>query len=212
MQDEPVVFSSGELQLEGRLHIPPQGAGPFPGVVLCHPHPQYGGDMHNNVVTAMLQGMVSHGIAALRFNFRGVGRSQGAHGGGSAERDDVIAALAALRDRDSVDARRIGLGGYSFGASMALGAATQETELRALAVVAPPISGLNNPDVLKLSLPRLIVSGDLDHVAPPERIQALAKNASTPWAVETLYAGDHFLMGYEADIAERVGRFFAEHL
>ena len=142
----------------------------------------------------------------------GVGQSQGVHGGGRDERDDVMAALAALRDRDGVDAQRIGLGGYSFGASMALSAATRETDLRALAVVAPPVSGLDNPDVLKLSLPRLIVAGDLDHVAPPERIQALAKSASTPWVVETLYAGDHFLMGYEADIADRVGRFFAEHL
>ncbi|MEE9284179.1 MAG: alpha/beta hydrolase, partial [Dehalococcoidia bacterium] len=76
MGDERVTISNGEVTLEGALRTP-DGQPPFPGVVLCHPHPQYGGDMSNNIVMAMAQGLNGRGIATLRFNFRGVGASTG---------------------------------------------------------------------------------------------------------------------------------------
>ena len=78
--------------LEGFLHLP-EGDGPFPGVVVCHPHPQMGGDMNNNVVMGVCYSLFIAGIASLRFNFRGAGRSQGVYDEGRGEMDDALAAL-----------------------------------------------------------------------------------------------------------------------
>src|SRR6266540_978811 len=113
-----VTFPSGELSLEGLLHLPEQT--PAPGIVVCHPHPMYGGDMHNNVVDAICDTAVAEGIAALRFNFRGAGASEGRYDNGVGEQDDVRAALTYLRGLPEVDSARVALAGYSFGAAVAL--------------------------------------------------------------------------------------------
>ncbi len=76
-----VAIPCGDITLEGLLHTP-DGTGPFAGIVVCHPHPQYGGDMYNSVVGTLLRAALDSGFAALRFNFRAVGESQGTHAGG----------------------------------------------------------------------------------------------------------------------------------
>src|SRR5215472_17889918 len=92
MQEVQITFSSGELRLEGVIAKP--GISTVErGAVICHPHPLYGGSMYNNVVEAALEAMWRLGWATLRFNFRGVGESEGAHGGGSGEVDDAVAAV-----------------------------------------------------------------------------------------------------------------------
>ena len=212
MAQEHVLFPSGDIQLEGRLHTPAEGSGPFPGVVLCHPHPLYGGDMENNVVMTMGQGLNSQGVAVLRFNFRGVGASEGAHDGGKGEQEDVLAALEALRGSDGIDQGRIGLAGYSFGASMTLAAGPRDPGVEALAVVAPPAPGLRSPDLLAYPKPKLILAGDLDSVIPIEQLRPLMERMVQPVELEVLQGGDHFLLGYESAIAQRVGGFFANRL
>lgn len=109
-----VTLQAGGLLLEGCLELP-QGTGPVPGVVLCHPHPLYGGDMENNVIVAVGRALVRSGLAALRFNFRGVGRSQGEFAGGVGEQEDARAALSFLATRPEIDPARLGIAGYSFG-------------------------------------------------------------------------------------------------
>jgi alpha/beta superfamily hydrolase len=120
---EAVRFPSGELTLVGVLHRP-QGTG-LPAVAVCHPHPLYGGDMENNVVVSLCGALADAGVAALRFNFRGVGGSGGSHGGGIGERQDALAALDFLAGVAGVDGGGLGLAGYSFGALVALGAADE---------------------------------------------------------------------------------------
>src|SRR5271163_2662156 len=93
MQEVQVTFRSGDLTLEGLLANP---GGNAPAVVVCHPHPLYGGSMYNNVVDAVLAAMWQAGYATLRFNFRGVGASDGEHDGGPGEVDDAVAAMAFL--------------------------------------------------------------------------------------------------------------------
>ncbi|MBI2911700.1 MAG: hypothetical protein HYY05_06120 [Chloroflexi bacterium] len=94
--------------MEGLLSLPERGpagetpalpAGPYTGVVICHPHPLRGGDMHNNVVAALALGFAQSGLATLRFNFRGVGASQGSYDDGRGEREDARAALRFLAER-----------------------------------------------------------------------------------------------------------------
>ncbi len=91
MQEIQVSFRSGDLRLEGMLANPGANA---PAAVVCHPHPAYGGSMLNNVVDTILAAMWQAGYATLRFNFRGVGASEGEHDGGPGEVDDAVAAMA----------------------------------------------------------------------------------------------------------------------
>src|SRR5688572_7322236 len=107
-----VNFPSSELSLEGMLQLPEET--PAPGIVVCHPHPMYGGDMYNNVVEAICVTALENGIAGLRFNFRGASGSEGRYDNGIGEQDDVRAALAYVRGLPEVDSDRVALAGYSF--------------------------------------------------------------------------------------------------
>jgi len=114
--EEHVTFPVGDITLEGLLWAPPQA--PSVGAVLCHPHPLYGGEMRNNVVSALAEALQRAGVATLRFNFRGVGQSGGEHGGGEAEIEDVKAAVTYLLSRQAV--KTVAVAGYSFGAIVGL--------------------------------------------------------------------------------------------
>ena len=104
-------------RLDGELARPES---PSWGVVLTHPHPQYGGSMHNHAIEALFAAMPQHGAATFRFNFRGVGTSQGSFDHGDAERLDVLAAVETVSELLGRDAHGVVLAGYSFGADVAL--------------------------------------------------------------------------------------------
>jgi alpha/beta superfamily hydrolase len=180
-----VRVPSGSLTLEGVLHLPARV--PAPGVVVCHPHPLYGGDMDHGVVAGLCRALAD-GLVALRFNFRGVGASEGAYDGGRGERDDAIAALEYLRARPEVDPARLGLAGYSFGAMVASGAAAA-AGVKALVLVSPPVggSGLTIPP----GVPALVVVGDADQLAPLAALRtAVAGQELT--RLEIVAGADHF--------------------
>ena len=111
VRQSAISFSSGNLELEGVFGLPDDPAGKVPGVVLCHPHPLMGGNMDNFVVMSIYREIITRGMAALRFNFRGVGNSQGSHDKGEGEMEDVKAALGIFRDLPGVDGERVGLAG-----------------------------------------------------------------------------------------------------
>lgn len=210
MKAESIIFKSGALKLEGRLAIPPR-AGTAAGVVICHPHPLYGGSMTNNVVYAVSGALAKKGIAALYFNFRGVGRSEGVHDGGQGEIDDALAAIAFLAGRSEIDAGRIGLAGYSFGGAVALNAAMQSGRIRAVAAVSPP----EMPDLGGFTRPRLILCGSEDSLVPASFLLQQKERITGPdgaGAVEVISGADHFWYGYEEVLAARVTSFFQQHL
>jgi hypothetical protein len=123
--ERPVTIPvSGGLTLEGALSLPP---GAPAGVVVCHPHPRFGGDMDSHVVVTAVEACAGQGLATLRFNFRGVAESGGGWDEGRGERDDVRAALAHLR---GLGLGGIGIAGFSFGAGPALLAAADTPGLR----------------------------------------------------------------------------------
>jgi len=204
-----VSFPCGDLLLEGVVSVP-AGEGPFPAVVVCHPHPLYGGSMDNNVVYAICKGLAQVSIAWLRFNFRGVGGSQGVYADGVGERDDVAAATSYLSGMAGVDVERIGLCGYSFGAGVALEVAPQDERVKALALVSPVVSA-SNPiaDYVK---PKLILSGSADEFADAGSLQRLAGGLPEPNEFELVNGVDHFWWGYESKIADRVADFFDRFL
>ena len=115
-----VEINSGKLRLEGLLDIPDSGDSKCPGIVLCHPHPRYGGDMHNSVVTGVAAELTERGFGVLRFNFRGVGSSEGEFDWGAGECEDAKAAVDHVSLVEEIDSSRIGIVGYSFGAAVAI--------------------------------------------------------------------------------------------
>lgn len=212
MPDRHIVFQSGTIELEGIIHLPPKGQGPAPGVVVCHPHPLHGGDMDNPVVLAACDGLAGERIAALRFNFRGTGQSQGSHDRGKAEQDDVLAALQALRGIEGIDTRRLGLAGYSFGAGVALATVSRSSDVRAVAAIAPALTGLGSTGAQAWAGPKLILLGDADSFIPLEKIKDMVSRMAQSTELQVLAGADHFFEGYDATIAQHVGRFFARHL
>ncbi len=208
MSSTKVIFPCGDITLEGELHIP-QGKGPFPGVVVCHPHPLYGGDMFNNVVIAICRALPQHSIAALRFNFRGVGESGGDFGGGITEQEDVRAALAFILSTPDIDSKRIGLAGYSFGARVALPVALQDEQVKLLTLVSPPLADSGWEQLKKYPKPKLLIVGDADSFIPLEYFQQHTKEIPDPRQYQVVAGADHFWWGYEDEIARQVTGFFA---
>ena len=119
MREVITEFHSGDLTLEGVLYMPEEG-GPRPAVIVCHPHPLYGGSMDNNVVNCLCSALNAESLISFKFNFRGVGRSQGDFGDGAGEQEDVSSAISFITTLSEVDPERVGLIGYSAGAAFAL--------------------------------------------------------------------------------------------
>ena len=209
MKSIPVSFPCNDLTLEGEWLIP-DGDGPFPVVIVCHPHPQIGGDMFNSVSAAIWQELPEHSIAAFRFNFRGVGKSEGSYGKGLTEQGDVRAALDFISSFPGTDNQRMGLAGYSFGAMVALQVALKEERVIRLALVSPPLSDKNWEQLRDYRNPKLFIVGDADNFTPADRVFEQIKDVPDPESYQIISGADHFLVGYEAEIARRAAKFFAD--
>jgi len=164
------------------------------GVVITHPHPLYGGTMRNPVVEAVQSAYAHHGYATLRFNFRGVGSSQGDHDNGVGEQDDVRAAIAYVNQRDITT---VDLAGYSFGAWVNSGvAADKHTPIESMMMVSPPVGLIDFKNVSALSCLNLIVTGSRDDIAPVNRIRELLPTWNPDVQFEVIDGCDHFYIGY----------------
>lgn len=175
------------------------------GVVLCHPHPQYGGDMHNPVVLATAAALQDAGVATLRFNFRGVGASEGDYAGGRGEADDARGAVEFLRRR--VGAAPIALAGYSFGALVALRAGHDHAGVSHLAAIAPPLSMFDVGFLSGCTKPKLFVLGDRDQYCPLSALERCLNGLAEPKQLHCVPGADHFFSGHEASIAQTVAGF-----
>ena len=207
MTEVQVSFPTADgLELEGLLR---QGEGANEGrwVMLCHPHPLYGGDMHNNVVEALQRSLAGEGFSTLRFNFRGVGGSSGEYGEGVAEVKDV---------RDAVDfiAREAGVDhdcyllGYSFGAYVGVQGVAADKRVKAIVCISPPVA-LYDFGVLKEEVrPKLIVSGQRDLICPVLPVEELFASLPEPKTMHICPGADHFWWGMEAHITDYVLDFF----
>ena len=201
--EEHITFAVGDISLEG-LFSSPQ-APPSIGAVICHPHPQYGGEMRNNVVSALTAAFQAAGFATLRFNFRGVGQSGGSHGEGEAEVEDVKAAVTELLNRQAVST--VVVAGYSFGSSVGLRAGAEDDRVRKLIGVALPI-GFRDPSfLLTANKPTLLISGDNDNFSPIPGLQELLEKMPEPKKLVTLPGVDHFFWGQEGAVAKAAVEF-----
>ena len=207
MRQTAIAFRSGKLTLEGVLTIPQELAGPFPALLVCHPLPTLGGDMDNPVVTAICRRADREALATLRFNFRGVGDSEGEYGGGEGEQKDVRAALDVLRRWPGLDGKRLGIAGYSFGASVVAKGFRRYGRARCFAFVAPPVASIERSPSSGDSRPRLFVAGQNDRISVPVALQRVLDGFKAPVQFAEIAGADHSLRGRETEVADRVVEF-----
>ena len=211
MRQSAVSFTAKGMNLEGIMALP-DGDGPFPGVVMCHPHPLHGGNMDNNVVVAVTFGLADAGIASLRFNFRGVGNSQGEHAKGEKEHEETLVAMDFLGALPDVDDDRIGLGGYSFSTRVICAHKQLYQKPRAIALVAPSIEAITGSPLQSDKTPRLIITGDRDRLVNADGVDEQLARFDPPADYHVVPGADHFWVGQEGQMAECVVQFFRDHL
>ena len=200
------------LTLEAILDRP-QGLGPFPAVVMCHPHPLHGGSMRNNVLYGVSQALEAAGIVSLRFNFRGVGSSSGTHTGGPGEEEDARGALAFIAAAEGIDPARVGLAGYSFGARIAMAVASKHDRLAGLAVISSTSEGLAASGDLATSLiPKFFICGDRDTSVSVEELREFVDRMPEPKELQVIPGADHVWWRSEGALGQAVARFFLKAL
>ena len=188
--EEKITLPSGQYQLEGYWQA---GAGDK-GVVVTHPHPLYGGAMNNVVVETVQSAYQQHGYATLRFNFRGVGGSQGSFDNGLGEQDDVRAAISYVENKD---VSAIDLAGYSFGAWVNAGVAADScTSIASMLMISPPVGFIEFENVNELSCLKLVVTGSRDDIAPAHQIRDLLPTWNPDAQFEIIDGCDHFYSGH----------------
>ncbi len=197
--EQPISVAVGpELTLEALLAVP---ATPSVGIVICHPHPLYGGDMDNPVVVRVQEVCAALGLATLRFNFRGVGASGGVHGGGVTEQEDARAALDALAKAMGVGV--LAIAGYSFGSRIAALVGGRDSRIGGIALIAPPLAMSDFGFLENTGTPTLMVAGTRDQYCPPDHFARFT--AARPWINAAAIEGaDHFFFGKLFPLGEAV--------
>ncbi len=158
--------------------------------VICHPHPLHGGTMHNKVVHRVASVLHGLGAAVLRFDFRGVGRSEGRFDGGAGELEDARAALGWMRAR--YPGSGAWLGGFSFGSWIAARLAASEPEVRHLVLVAPPVATSDFSVLRATAVPKLVVQGKRDDICPPAALEREFPAWAEPKTLRMVDGATHF--------------------
>jgi len=197
-----LMIDVGDHALEAR-HQP--GAGEQ-AVVICHPHPQYGGSMDNNVVLAARDALAALGYGTLRFNFRGVGRSGGTHAQGQGEADDLAPVMKELAEREGAE---VHLAGYSYGAWVALRALQGNLAPASLLLFSPPLDFVPFEDLRLPDVDCLITCGDRDEYCAIPSLETWLADQPHPGRLRRviLPGGDHFYWGQEAALRRAVTEF-----
>ena len=182
--------------------------------LVCHPHPLFGGTLHNKVVFHAMKALNSFGFPVLRFNFRGTGLSEGEHANGAGEVEDVRAALDWMENEYTLP---VIFAGFSFGAAVGLRAAYADprvSALIALGLPAVPVDGrvYDFPFLRDCIKPKLFVSGSRDQYGPPGKLEALVDTFAEPTKLVRIEAGDHFFEGRLREMRETIETWVKELL
>ena len=207
-----IIINGPEGRLEGRYHHSKQPNAPI--ALLLHPHPQYGGTMNNKVVYTVYHAFVQQGFAALRFNFRGVGRSQGTFDRGEGELSDAASALDWLQSYNP-NASACWIGGFSFGAWIGMQLLMRRPEIDGFVSVAPPANMYDFSFLAPCPSSGLIVHGDRDPLVPIEAVQKLIDKLMHQRDIKITYklvkGADHFFQEHLEELDEAVQDYVAHH-
>jgi alpha/beta superfamily hydrolase len=188
-------------RLEALLWTSPDGR-PALTALVCHPHPLYGGTMHNKVVFQTARALHELGLPVLRFNFRGTGLSEGSHDKGQGEQDDVRAALGYLVE-EFPDAPVI-LAGFSFGAWVGLRVGCQDGRVSDLIGLGLPVNNLQLEYLRSCTKPKLFLQGTKDKFGARERVEALVEAMPVPKQLVFVDGVDHFFTGKLHEVSRAI--------
>ena len=205
---QEVIFNGPEGRLEGRYHHCKLPGAPI--AIMLHPHPRYGGTMNNKVVFRIFQAFTKRGFSALRFNFRGVGRSQGVYDEGLGELSDAAAALDWLQSCNP-NASQCWIGGFSFGAWIGMQLLMRRPEITGFISVAPPASMYDFTFLAPCPSSGLFVHGDADEVVPLESVTMLAEKLSAQRGIAIDYrvlpGANHFFNDHIEALSEQIDTY-----
>jgi hypothetical protein len=192
--------------IEARVEDPlPTGATRRVVGVVCHPHPLFGGTMQNKVVHTVARAMQEAGAATVRFNFRGVGASEGQHDRGVGELADALVVTEWTRRHFGCDT--LWLGGFSFGAATALQAASRGARPAKLVTIAPPVGRIITEPVPRPDCPWLIVQGDHDELIDIEVVRSWARGFAPEPELKVIAGAEHFFHGKLGELRSGVLAF-----
>jgi alpha/beta superfamily hydrolase len=208
---QAVVVSGPAGAIEARVEDPTAEGHAVARIgVVCHPHPLYGGTMQNKVVHSVARAMQEAGAATVRFNFRGVGASEGEYDTGRGEIDDALAVVDWARHRFGTDT--LWLAGFSFGAAVALQAAVREAAPRRLLTIAPPVGRILTDPIARPDCPWLIVQGDHDELVDADAVRRWAASYEPPPELVVVQGAVHFFHGKLLELRSAVLRFVLEDI
>ncbi|MEL0082745.1 MAG: alpha/beta fold hydrolase [Gammaproteobacteria bacterium] len=179
-------------KIEVRVDIPGDDLGNRPIAVVCHPHPQHGGTMDNKVVYCLARELAALGLVVARFNFRGVGASEGQYGEGAGECDDLLAVVAVMKQR--FPDRAVWLAGFSFGGYIAARMSDQ-CAAQHLLLVAPAVTRDYFTVEASVSVPGLLIHGSQDQLIDSTAAREWALEQSGGVEFQSLEGADHFFHG-----------------
>jgi len=207
-----VIINGPEGRIEGRYHHCKTPNAPI--ALLLHPHPQHGGTMNNKVVYALYHAFVRRGFSALRFNFRGVGRSQGTFDRGEGELSDAASALDWLQTYNA-NTRSCWIGGFSFGAWIGMQLLMRRPEIDGFIAVAPPANLYDFSFLAPRPSSGLIVQGDKDQIVTLEAQQKLVNKLSHQRDIKIDYrivkGADHFFQSHMEELTAHAESYIAAH-
>jgi alpha/beta superfamily hydrolase len=201
--EQKITFHSSELLLEGLFDQKSTDK----GVIVLHPHPLYGGDQTNPVVESLASVYGRNGWSTLRFNFRGVGQSEGSYDHGKGERDDVLAAISFMVAQGI---KSIHLAGYSFGSWVQACLPQLPQEVNSQIMVSPPIALMPLPDNLKIPRLRLVITGEHDEFSPVEKVERRIIDWNPKADFKVVDGADHFYFGCFRELEDLVAHFLMD--
>lgn len=203
-----VIINGPEGRIEGR-YLPAKETN-APIALMLHPHPQHGGTMNNKVVYSLYQSFVDRGFSTLRFNFRGVGRSQGEYDNGEGELSDAASALDWLQTLNP-NAKYCWIGGFSFGAWIGMQLLMRRPEISGFISIAPPANMFDFSFLAPCPASGLMINGDQDDIVPPDSVKKLVDKLSTQRGIvidhRVIKGANHFFGKQMDELTGMVGGY-----
>ena len=208
-----VNFNGPDGRLEGRYH--PSNRPQAPLALLLHPHPQHGGTMNNKIIYKLYQTFTKRGFSTLRFNFRGVGRSQGQFDNGQGELSDAASALDWMQTQNP-NTRSCWIAGFSFGAWVAMQLMMRRPEIDGFISIAPPASQHDFSFLAPCPASGMIIHGDKDEVVPQSSVNKLAQKLQKQKNIKIDYriieGSDHFFLDHLEPLNKQVNDYLDKML
>lgn len=204
---ERIVIPGPAGKIEGLIESDP-GAVPRYAALVCHPHPLFGGTMHTKAVFRAAKAAIQAGVPALRFNFRGVGQSQGHYDSGKGEQADARAALGFLASR--YPETPVLMMGFSFGSAVGLRVGAADARVIALVGMGLPVKSYDYSYLATCSKPKLLVEGTEDEYGPRSMVEDTVARFAPPKRLHWVEGADHFFTGRLDEVEQTIRAFILE--